>query len=201
MPYDLQMFQYAHVPDEVVKAMAARSKVGAASASAPAPAPAPQTPPKPIQTQIQSAHATVLVRRLGYRVIPHESTTYYQTPGQSNTSCYGSGTYYGYSATATVNCSTVTTPPQNHAITIRSVEVYNQVEAGGIVYTMKCTAHWFGSNCSWLAPGDNFQAEINGTTMWITARKGGNLGKEIRAKFQLLDMRPKPPADLDVRTE
>ena len=201
LPYDLQMFQYARVPEEVVKAMAARDKPLPVPASVPAPAPPQQSPPKPAHAQIRTGNSNLFVKGLAYRAIPHESTTYYQTPGQSNTTCYGSGTYYGYSATATVNCSTVTTPPQNHAVTIRSVEVYNQVEAAGMVYTVRCTAHWVGSNCSWLIPGDTFLAEIKGTSMWILARKGGNLGKEMHAKFQLLDMRPKPPVDLAVRTQ
>jgi hypothetical protein len=138
---------------------------------------------------------TLRVTALAYRAIPHERTSTYQTPGQSSTSCYGSGTYTGYFSTAIVNCSTVTTPPTVQSVTIRSIEVFNQVEAGGMVYTVRCTAHWAGSNCSWLTPGDVFDAEIKGTTMWITARKGGNMGKEIRPKFQLLDMRPVPGAN------
>ena len=133
--------------------------------------------------------ATLTVTALGYRVIPHESTTYYRTPGYSNTSCYGNGTYFGGTVSATATCSTVTTPPQSQPVTIRSVEVYNQVEAGGMVYTVRCKASWIGSNCSWLTPGDVFMAEIQDTAMWIVGRKGGNLGKEVRAKHQLLDMR------------
>ena len=61
-----------------------------------------------------------------------------------------------------------------------------------MVYTVRCSAHWVGSNCSWLVPGDRFSAQLQGTTMWVDARKGGNMGKEIRPKFQVLDMRAKP---------
>lgn len=132
------------------------------------------------------------VKAVGYRVIPHERTTYYRTQGYSNTSCYGSGTYFGSTVSATADCSTVSTPPQVQPITIRSVEIYNQVEADGQVYTIRCIANWVGSNCSWLTPGDVFPAEIEGRTMWIVGRKGGNLGKEARGKHQLLDMRPTP---------
>jgi hypothetical protein len=76
-------------------------------------------------------------------------------------------------------------------MTIRSIEVYNQVEASGMIYTVRCTASWFGSSCTWLVPGETFSAEVKGRDMWITAHKGGNLGKEIHAKYQMLDRRPK----------
>lgn len=134
-------------------------------------------------------HLTVTA--IGYRVIPHERTNYYTIAGHSNTTCYGSGTYMGFTASATVNCSTVTTPPQYRSLTIRSVEVFNQVEADGMIYTIRCTANWYGSSCSWLTPGDRFSAAVKGRDMWITAHKGGNLGKEIHAKYQMLDRRPK----------
>jgi hypothetical protein len=131
------------------------------------------------------------VKAVAYRVIPHERTSYYTIAGHSNTSCYGNGTYFGNSVSGTVDCSTVTTPPQYRSMTIRSIEVYNQVEAGGMIYTIRCSANWFGSNCSWLTPGDTFSAEIKGRDMWISARKGGNLGKAIHAKYQMLDRRPR----------
>ncbi len=139
----------------------------------------------------KKAKETLIVTALSYRAIPHQKTTYWRTQGSSNTTCYGSGTYWGYSTTINVNCQTTTIPPENIPITVSSIEVYNQVEANGLVYTITCTAHWVGSKCSWLIPGDNFQAEVKGTTMWIIARKGGNMGKEIRPKFRILDIRPK----------
>ena len=122
---------------------------------------------------------------------PHEKTTHYRTQGYSDTTCYGSGTDWGYSTTINMNCQTTTTPPQDIPITVRSVEVYNQVEANGMVYTITCTAHWIGSKCSWLIPGDTFQAEVKGATMWIAGRRGGNMGKGARGKFKILDIRPK----------
>jgi hypothetical protein len=131
------------------------------------------------------------VKAVAYRVIPHERTSYYTIAGHSNTNCYGSGTYFGNSVSGTVDCSTVTTPPQYRSMTVRSIEVYNQVEASGMIYTIRCSANWFGSNCSWLTPGDTFSAEIKGRDMWISARRGGNLGKAIHAKYQMLDRRPR----------
>ena len=61
-----------------------------------------------------------------------------------------------------------------HPVTISSIEVFNQVESDGMVYTITCSANWVGSKCSWLIPGDIFLAETQGTTMWITGGKGGN---------------------------
>lgn len=134
---------------------------------------------------------TILVRALAYRAIPHERTTYYTTRGYSSTSCYGSGTDWGYSTTLNVNCQTYTTPPETIPVTVRSIEVFNALESNGMVYTVTCTAHWIGSKCAWLIPGDTFQAEVRGATMWVSGRKGGNMGKPIRTKFRILDLRAK----------
>jgi hypothetical protein len=89
------------------------------------------------------------VRALSYRAIPHERTTYYQTQGQSSTTCYGSGTDWGYSTSINIDCQTVSTPPKNIPITVRSLEVYNLVETNGMVYTITCTASGLEVN----APG------------------------------------------------
>jgi hypothetical protein len=140
----------------------------------------------------QKTMTKLTVTSLAYRVVPHETTIQYQTPGRSDSRCYGSGTYFGYSSMVTVNCSTVTIPPETRSTTIRMIEIFNQLEADGMVYTVRCSAHWVGSNCSWLIPGDRFSARMQGTTMWVDARKGGKMGKEIRPKFQVLDMRAKP---------
>src|SRR5260370_40730290 len=89
---------------------------------------------------------TLTVRALSYGGIPHERTSYYQTQGQSSTSCYGSVTDLRYSTSISLNCQTVTTPPENIPITMRSLKLYNLVAANGIIYTITCTAHWVGSN-------------------------------------------------------
>lgn len=133
---------------------------------------------------------TLYIKAVAYRAIPYETTAYLQTSGHSNTSCYGSGSVYGYMSTLSLNCQTVVTPPTVIPVTIRRVDVYNQIEAGGMTYTLKCSAHWVGSGCSWLLPGETFQAEVKGTTMWVSGRKGGNMGKSVRPKFRILDIRP-----------
>jgi len=68
--------------------------------------------------------------------------------------------------------------------------VSNIVEANDQRYLITCRASWVGSNCAPMIDGDTFQAEIDGTTMWVKARKGGNQGKEVRVKYKILDIRP-----------
>lgn len=140
----------------------------------------------------QKKTTMLTVTAIAYRVIPHERTIEYQTAGNSNATCYGSGTYFGYTSYTAVNCSTITIPPQTRSTAIRTIEVFNQLEASGTIYTVRCSAHWVGNNCSWLIPGDEFWAEIQGTTMWVSAREGGNMSREIHPKFQVLDIRTKP---------
>ena len=93
-------------------------------------------------------------------------------------------------STATANCSTTTTPPQEIYGRTGYVEIFNQVESNGIVFTLRCTARWYGSSCSSLTPGATLSAEVKGNDMWITGHRG-NMGKEIHAKYQMLDRRPK----------
>jgi hypothetical protein len=131
----------------------------------------------------------LVVRAVAYRAVPHERTTYYRTQGYSNTTCYGSGSDWGYSTSLDINCQTVISPPQDVPVTVRSVEVYNALEANGRLYTVTCTAHWVGSKCAWVNPGDSFEAEVSGTTMWVNGRRGGNMGKVMRTKFKIVDIR------------
>jgi hypothetical protein len=143
---------------------------------------------------------TLSVRAVAYRAIPHEATSSYTTPGYRNTYCYGSGngsaTDWGYMTTINMsfntNCQTVTTPPKEYTNTRRTMEAYNLVEANGMAYTIRCTANWIASSCNALTPGDYFSAEVKDTTPWITAREGGNTGKEVHAKFRIVDIRPMP---------
>lgn len=150
---------------------------------------------KPTQTVAVTSlppleNGPLTVTAIAYRVIPHFREYRFQTPGQSNTTCYGSGTYLGGGfSTATANCSTTTTPPQEFRGRTGYVEIFNQVESSGVVFTLRCTARWYGSSCSWLEPGITFTAEVKGRDMWITGHRGGNMGKEVHAKYEMLDRR------------
>jgi len=144
----------------------------------------------------------ITLQAVSYRVITHDFNYSYTTPGRSNTSCYGSGSTYGngniYGNTVSwnaitdvdMNCQTVSTPPQTYSGTIRHFEIYNALrDSDGRTYFIGCYTHWVGSKCSWLRPGDYFGAQVQGNTLWISARKGGNRGKPIRVKYRLLDVR------------
>jgi len=135
---------------------------------------------------------TLQVRALSYESQVNERTSNYTTPGTSSTNCTGSGTTVGGTTTANANCQTTTTPAQTHVVNSRTVDVTNYVEADGERYKITCRANWVGSNCGPLIQGDVFPARIEGRTMWITARKGGNQGKEIKIKYTILDIRPMP---------
>lgn len=87
----------------------------------------------------------------------------------------------------------VSNPPETRQITLTTVEVTNVVEAEAMRYIIACRGHlWWGleGSCMPMKGGDIFPAEIDGTTMWIRARKGGNQGKEVRIKNKILDIRP-----------
>lgn len=132
----------------------------------------------------------VSVRAITHASQVNERTSTYTTPGTSNTNCSGVGTTIGNTTSATANCQTYSTPAQTHRITSRSVDVVNVVELDGMRYTISCRASWVGSNCGPMIDGDVFPAEIDGNTMWIIGHKGGNQGKEVRAKYKILDIRP-----------
>lgn len=74
------------------------------------------------------------------------------------------------------------------------VEVTQVVEADGTRYTLSCSGVPFSSAvykyCEWLHfDGDTFEAETDGKTMTVHARKGGNQGKPIKLKFKITDIR------------
>ena len=129
------------------------------------------------------------------RAISHESQTYqrtmtYTTPGTATTNCAGTASSAGNTTTGIANCQTTSMPAQNHLVTTNVSYVTNVVESNGLRYVITCRAGWVGSNCRPMHDGDLFPAEIQGTTIWIEARKGGNQGKKVRVKYKVLDIRP-----------
>ena len=121
------------------------------------------------------------------RLSLHTSTD--MTLGTSNTNCSEVGTTIGNTGTAMANCQTTSTAAQTYQITKRSMDVLNVVIAEGMQYTIVCRASWAGSTCAPLIDGDTFRAEIDGTTMWVIGHRGDQ-GKQVRAKYRILDIRP-----------
>lgn len=135
---------------------------------------------------------TLTVTAVAFTANATERTSTYTTPGSSNTNCSGSATTIGSTTTGSANCQTTSSPAQVHQVTSRVVDVMNLVDGEGMRYRIVCRASWVGSNCAPLAEGDSFEAEIDGNTMWLKVRKGGNQGKPVRAKHKILDIRPVP---------
>src|SRR5712692_5154008 len=120
-----------------------------------------------------------------------ESTAVLHHPSSSQTSCNGTGMNTGPTSTANVDCNTTTYGGGQQTVTTHQLHVENIIEANGERFIIQCTASWVGSNCAPMKDGDRFQAEYDGkTTMWISGRKGGNLGKRISIKYKVLDRRP-----------
>ena len=174
----------AGVSEDIIKAMAAR-EAGTSVQQAQSGLVQPTKGAGSASSNQASLPATALtVTATAYRIVPHQNSFDLQLPGRVQTNCYGSGTLNW-----SVSCSSVVTPPSDIPINISWIEMYEQVTAGGLVYTLKCTAHWVGSACTILTNGDQFAADINGTTMRLTAHRGGNMGKIVHMKYHVLDIR------------
>jgi hypothetical protein len=118
-----------------------------------------------------------------------------------------------------MDCNTTTTPPKTSSVTTQTTDVSEKVmDSENMVYTIACTdrpnilaAAIVGAaaggaaggggggtlagrgNCVPLTDGDQFDAEIKGTTMWVHARKGGNQGKTVKIKYKIIDIRKETP--------
>ena len=72
-------------------------------------------------------------------------------------------------------------------------EIVTSKDNGKVIqYTLTRTARWVWSSMDWLNDGETFPAEIKGKHMSITCRRGGNQGKKIQIKYDILDIRSVP---------
>lgn len=126
----------------------------------------------------------VTVEALAYRIVPQQTTTYYQTPGQAYTSCYGQGQDFGMFTNLRMSCNTTYTDPTQIPITWRFADVYNLVETPTQRLVIACRAGWRWSKCSWLRPGDVFGATLKGGTLEINAIREN--GKTVKVKYRIL---------------
>jgi hypothetical protein len=85
----------------------------------------------------------------------------------------------------------VVAPPPAAPLAVKSIEIFNVVEAHQMMYTITCEAKWVGTDCTWLTPGENFPAELKNKTMWVAVRRGRNIGRRERAKYRIMTVRPK----------
>ena len=126
---------------------------------------------------------SVVVRAVRHR--EDQATT--TSAGTNRTTCSPNGN--------DLYCVGTSTPPTTQVTAIRITEV---VEGNGQIYTISCTKWAFGGySCGTLIDGQDFHAEIEGKAMWILGSKNGNQGKQIRVKFDILDIRPSSPPKVE----
>lgn len=119
----------------------------------------------------------ITIKSIAYTSLPYYSTTVYQVrPASSNTYCNSTGdlninanvystpggaTVSGTTTTNTsTNCTTTSQPAQYGQATWRTIYNYSLAEGGGYRYSLLCTANWRFSKCSYLIPGQSFQAKV-----------------------------------------
>lgn len=131
----------------------------------------------------------VTFKAVATKVEDHTSANSFTLPGNQQTTCTGSSNTVGGSTVGAANCQTTGTPAQTIPYRGGYTTIFNQVEADGFTYLLGCNTSPFRA-CSMLIIGDSFPAEIKGTDVVVTGPRGGNMGKMVKVKFRLLDMRP-----------
>ena len=134
-----------------------------------------------------------MVRAIGYRVIPQQRTTYYQSgSNSSSTSCYGQGQFSSFgnygNMNMNMNCDTTYSTPTQIPVTWQFADVYIVVQGSTEVYLIGCRANWRWSKCTPLIVGEVFPVEISGGTMKVTGTKNGK--KEVQVKYNILQVSP-----------
>ncbi len=149
------------------------------------PPPAAATHATPSLAALAHQKREVSFTALSNRIIPYHNHTDINLPGYARSNCYGSGSVWSYS----VNCSSYVSPPTSIPIDINYIDVYQQASLDGLIYTMKCRAHWVGSACHGLIPNGVFRAKIDGIEMRVFIQVGGNMTKTLAAKYKIVDIR------------
>lgn len=142
----------------------------------------------PKEDAARNLHSKTGKETVWVTAVTHESNVV-TTPGAAETLCAGTATTVRSLAADDVNCNPTYNPPQHHKIP-QFPSFMDKVQAeNGQIYTITCTAHWIVSNCGPMMDGDNFKAEVEKKTMWITAHKDGNLWQDVQIKYKIVDIR------------
>jgi hypothetical protein len=122
------------------------------------------------------------VRSVSYQSIPSTYTTNLRFGDYSSrSSCTSAGSQ--------INCDTTYTTPTDNPVTVTKLSIYNVVESGNTRYLIGCTAAWRWSKCSSLIPNNEFEAEIQGSRMYVYATRDGKKFNKIT--YDILDMQPR----------
>ncbi len=148
----------------------------------------PSPPPSPASVHGKTQKQTIWVTALIEEPNGDSRTSTHQISGRAGAPCGGAITTSALT-TSNVSCFDAGNPTQEHNRNLWKVDVVNKVKAeNGPIYTIGCTANWFGSNCASLIAGDKFKAELENATMWIIAQTEGKQRKQVRIKYRILDV-------------
>jgi hypothetical protein len=133
--------------------------------------------------------AAVNAQKITVRAISHsmnENDYTITSPQTTNTDC----SLYPNS----VNCTSTTYGGNTQRKAVyRFTEIVTVDEGGKVTqYTLTRVARWVWNSMDWLTDGDFFPAEIKGKHMFVICRRGGNQGKKVSIKYDILDIRPAP---------
>ncbi len=131
-----------------------------------------------------------VLRAVAWRAVPWVTTSYYQQPGNADTDCTGSGTWFGNIWQGNTSCTTQYTPAQNVPINWYHYTIYNLVETDDSVLVLACTRNWAFSKCTYLIPGNLFPYEFEKGRISIKGRKAGK-DKEQSLALDIVSSQPR----------
>jgi len=131
-----------------------------------------------------------LLRAVAWRAIPWATTSYWQQPGSADTTCTGSGSWFGDTWHGNASCNTQYTPAQSVPITWQHYTIYNLVETNSSWMVLGCTRNWAWSKCSYLIPGNIFSFEDKKGKISIKGHRAGK-DKEQSLDLEIISTTPK----------
>lgn len=131
-----------------------------------------------------------VLRAVAWRAIPWATTSYWQQPGSADTTCTGSGSWFGDTWHGNASCNTQYTPAQSVPITWQHFTVYNLVETNSSWMVLGCTRNWAWSKCTYLIPGNMFSFEDKKGKISIKGHRAGK-EKEQSLDLDIISMTPK----------
>ena len=131
-----------------------------------------------------------VLRAVAWRAIPWATTSYWQQPGSADTTCTGSGNWFGDTWHGNASCNTQYTPAQSVPITWQHFTIYNLVETNSSYIVLGCTRNWAWSKCSYLIPGNTFPFEDKKGKISIKGHRAGK-DKEQSLDLDIISTSPK----------
>lgn len=131
-----------------------------------------------------------VLRAVAWRAIPWATTSYWQQQGSADTTCTGSGNWFGDTWHGNASCNTRYTPAQSIPITWQHFTIYNLVETNSSWMVLGCTRNWRWSKCSYLIPGNTFSFEDKKGKISVMGHRAGK-DKEQSLDLDVVSIQPK----------